>query len=526
MLCDNQFIHSSLDPLRYYAISELPLELQRKINNEFDNDEFLSKTYFMKGPSADTIKAEINYEVDCIDNKTEFLNDLLNTFEEIWSGITEIKDRKIISFKEKNEADKLFKTLDREKIENIAKKYTSSGREDKLSFSEYEQKILDYSYGTFQSIQKKINNIELQRAETEEVISALTTSDRIVLTGVKGSGKSVIMCQVYETLKSNNKIVIFVRGDWFGNIKSENDIDFIIDERLSLLEFLSHFRHTKKFVLMIDSLDAVSREIKTFHIFIRYVTKVWGLEIPTILSIRDYDYTYSKFINGESLGKKISITGLSEKNLNFYLNKLGRSLENSRLRPILKNPFNLLLFTQLYLNGQIVNYQTINNEFELFNKYWHEYIEKSISPSKTANYLYKLCILMVKEKKLYVVLESFNYDTEVNMLLSNGILDRRRGTIGFVHHAYFDYIYSRNLNSTFIDYSEFLDIQKYNIFLRPTIKFALDYLYTTDLSKYLKNILLILTSSIMFYWKISSLVSFAEKTNYHDQEIVSIQSVI
>lgn len=531
LLNDNDIPYNEFTTNHIYSFNDLKPKLQQIIRDHNFSEELLSKLNFVKGPSQESIRANIEREVTCAKDREHLVNVILRLIDEIWGGITELKDMKFVKFNERVDQEKTFKTINKFRIDNLIKSelnnnHTSVGRKDKLSSFEYEGKILEYSYGTFQSIQKKINNIELQRAETEEVISALTTSDRVVLTGVKGSGKSVIMCQVYEILKSNDNIVIFVRGDWFGNIKSENDIDFIIYEKLSLLEFLSHFRNTKKFVLMIDSLDAISREIKTFHIFIRYITKVWGLGIPTILSIRDYDYTYSKFINGESLGKKIIITGLSEDNLNLFLNKLGVSLDNSRLRPILKNPFNLLLFTQLYLDGQIVNYQTINNEFELFNKYWNEYIEKSISPSKTAGYLYKLCNLMVKEKKLYVVLESFDCDTEVNILLNNGILERRRGTIGFVHHAYFDYIYSRYLNRTFIDYSKFLDNQKYNIFLRPTIKFALDYLYTTDLSKYLKNILLMLTSNIMFYWKISALVSFAEKIDYHDQEIVSIQSVI
>ena len=59
------------------------------------------------------------------------------------------------------------------------------------------------SDGTYNSIPKDIDNYTITRTDhIDEITKTLERENRIVITGNKGTGKSVILCQIYKKLRN------------------------------------------------------------------------------------------------------------------------------------------------------------------------------------------------------------------------------------------------------------------------------------------------------------------------------------
>lgn len=119
LFCNKDLVYTKLKKLELYTLKDLENEFPDFSNilqgKNFDQN-FLSKLYFMKGPDLEEISAVIKDDMTGIIDKDNFLDQLNTLIDQIWSGITYIKDKRIIKHSESRDIDKQFKTIDRDRL--------------------------------------------------------------------------------------------------------------------------------------------------------------------------------------------------------------------------------------------------------------------------------------------------------------------------------------------------------------------------------------------------------------------------
>ena len=385
------------------------------------------------------------------------------------------------------------------------------------SFNQIREKIKSFSSGTFSSISKKIKDYTIDRnLELSQLIGEIRKHEKIVLTGNKGSGKSVILCELYDQLKESDDI-LFVRCDDYLHIQNISELETILFGTKPLYEIVQeYYDDNNKLLIFFDSLDAISRNSRVFEIFKQFLKQLWGTnKIKTICSVRSYDYEYSHSISSTDWGEKFNLTELSNEQLNKTLDYLDNPQVSEELRPILKNPLNLKILSLILEKSNTQDLHSITSEIDLYNEHWKEYVEKSENPSVLKDILFLISKEMIEKQRISIVVPINYSETALTLALSTNLLEKDSDTniIQFFHHAYLDYVVSRYLLESFENLDEFIIQQKYNIFLRPTIIFTLSILQMKNQELFLNNVKRLLSNEqIKYYWKFSVLHVFSSIT--------------
>ena len=376
------------------------------------------------------------------------------------------------------------------------------------------EKIKSISSGTFSSISQKIGEYSIHRhKELSDLIGDIRNHDKLVITGNKGSGKSVILCGLYDQLKESDDI-LFVRCDDYLHIQSISELEKIICEDKSLYEIIQqNYASSKRLFVFFDSLDAISRNTRVFEIFKQFLKQLWGTnKIKTVCSVRSYDYQYSHSISSTDWGKNFNLNDLSDEQVGQTLDYLNNPLISEKLYPILKNPLNLKLLSLILDKSSTKDLRSITSEIDLYNEHWKEYVEKSEKPSTLKDILFVISKEMIEKQRTSIIVPNDCSQTDLILALSTNLLEKDpdTNTIQFFHHAYLDYVVSRYLLENFENLDEFIIQQKYNIFLRPTIIFTLSILQMKNQELFLNNVKRLLSNEeIKYYWKLSVLHVFS-----------------
>ena len=393
------------------------------------------------------------------------------------------------------------------------------------SFNSLRKRINTISEGTYSSISKYIKDYSIDRKqELSELAKCIEEHDKTVITGDKGSGKSVILCELYIHLKEN-KDILFVRCDDYLYIKDMSELETIICKDKSVCDIIQeNYSSDNKLLVFFDSLDAISRNSRVFEIFKRFLKQLWGTgKIKTICSVRDYDYRYSYSISSTDWGKNFQLGKLSDEQLEQTLDHLNCPQISKELSKILKNPLNLQLFSLIYRTSNLSDLHSMTSEIDLYNEHWKKYVEKSEDPQALKEILFSIVKEMIEKQRIIITIPDNCSQTALMLALSGNLLKRDSvlNTIRFFHHAYMDYVASRYLLENFENLDEFIIQQKYNIFLRPTIGLTLSILQMKNQKLFLSNVKRILSNSeIKYYWKLSVLHVFSRfETNEYSSKI-------
>ena len=143
------------------------------------------------------------------------------------------------------------------------------------------------SDGTYSSIPKYISDQTIVRTDDiKKITKTLENENRIVITGNKGAGKSVFLCQLYKEL-INNYSILFLRCDNYLNINSLDELNnnIIVDHNFN--DVIQHLSPQSKLLVIFDSLDVISRNVKVMDIFKNFIKTLWGMKnIKTISTVR------------------------------------------------------------------------------------------------------------------------------------------------------------------------------------------------------------------------------------------------
>lgn len=391
--------------------------------------------------------------------------------------------------------------------------------------SEIKEKLEIISKGTYSSIPKELDEKSIPRKEVKQIISALEAKKRLIITGERGIGKSVILCQLFNEIK-DNRPVLFLRSDDILDEKT-NPLSSLKIDLFSKDVFQKIKNKNKNFVVIIDSIDAISRNQKLMNLVRRFLIFLWGMDISTICSVRKYDYQYSPTIKAIDWGKEFEIKGFNEIQIKSILEKFSNVTIPADLEPILVNPFNLSLVLYLIKESQIYDFGHIRNEISLFNEHWNELVEKSEYAHVIKNALFKTVSEMMNKQRIQIQYEDINEEQGLDLAFSKNILERNDlNQIRFFHHVYLDFVFSKMLFVQDVKIENFLLENNYNLFVRPTLQFLFEMIKFDSHHKYVESITKILESKLRFYWKISALHSIAKINEISEKELEGLGKIL
>ena len=155
-------------------------------------------------------------------------------------------------------------------------------------------------------------------------------------------------------------------------------------------------------------------------------------------------------------------------------------------------------------------------------------LKKLELPSEVQNTLYDIARSMASLQKVSVPYDNYAGLQAMQEVLSRGII--RRGSpnnlIKFFHHAYLDYVISRFILAKHDKFVDYLQDDEYNVFLRPTIVFALSILNKRDPKLSIQVIKNILDSELKYFWKISALTALAKIEKNNDRDFTNLGSFL
>ena len=385
-----------------------------------------------------------------------------------------------------------------------------------------EQKMSEISRGTIRGIPATIRNETIPLDDrVSDIEKALAKRGRVAVTGEKGSGKSVLLCKVYERL-AKNRPAFFVRCDDHMGAASFEDLDKDIVPGLNFADALHDVARRAEPVVIFDSIDAISRNKKAMNALRHMLKKIWGNgRIQTVVSVRSYDYEYSSSISATDWGEEYVLKPLGDPELARVLKDLGDPNVPGRLKRLLYNPFRLKLLSLILEKAPGADFASIRHEADLYEMHWHECVEKDDSASDTRDMLYGVSQKMTASQHVSIPYEDFGNRYLMDQICSKNILNRNDGLLGFFHHAYLDYVMSRSIIERG-DVVKSVSEAEYNVFLRPTIVFTLSLLHKRDPARFVNAVERMLKSNIKYFWKISSLTAVSQINDLGGQDFSEI----
>ena len=389
-----------------------------------------------------------------------------------------------------------------------------------VSVAQASDKMRQYSEGTLAAIPKRIGDLEFQRPETKEAASLLSQTDRIVLTGDKGSGKTVILCQLYRELAGKRQALL-IRCDDLLQSKSVDDLDGILGSGITVSGCLGSVEGAPKPVLLFDSLDVVSRDAAAMSIFRKFLQGLWAAgNVQTVCSVREYDYEYSPLINTVEWGRRVSVGDLPERALDDVLTRINNHTVPDDLKKILRNPLRLRIFHMIASSNPRANFANIKTEAQLYREHWKEYVDRQERPDAVSRALLRVARHMITSSRIAVPRHAFaNLHEGIDNSCSRGILSISGENVSFFHHAYLDYVASKYILQDHPNIAGFLEADRHNVFLLPTLAFTLSLMHDGSKSEHLKAVVSICSSGLPYYWKTAAVKSLAALDGFTEDEI-------
>ncbi len=378
----------------------------------------------------------------------------------------------------------------------------------------WKEALDETSRGSIAGVENTICGNTIERGpESDGIRGLLEEHGRVVVVGDKGSGKSALLRQVYESLAGSCNTV-FVKADDFLGVVSFDELDKAIAPGRSFVDLVRDAaRDGRGAVVMVDSLDSIARDKRTMAAFKQLIKSAWGAGAKTVVTIRSYDYRYSESIASTDWGADYELGQLSEDQVAGVMETLGNPHVPGELMQLLGNPLNLYIFSQIAAgpDGRGKDFTSIRNEINLYDAHWDRYVEQGPSADEVAVLLYDAARAMAKAARTAVPLGQLG-DAGASYLAQSATLLRRvrhTGRVAFFHHAYLDYVLSR---ATLEDQSGVMGLlrsDEHNLFVRPSLPLMLAMAHERSPREFSKLTAGILRSSLKHYWKMAAAAALA-----------------
>ena len=364
----------------------------------------------------------------------------------------------------------------------------------------------------------------LPRDETNELVQSITseTAKKImVLSGEAGGGKSGVMYAAQNELSEKKWPTLIFRLDRLhdNSCVTARQLGERLDLPISPVAALIEQAKGLPCALFIDQLDAVSkvsgRRAEVFDSIKEILRQSEGYpNLRVVIACRHFDLQnddrFRSLTNPEGPAQVIAVNGLSQETVEAVAARCG--VEANRLsepqKHLLKNPLHLKLFTEIF-RRETFSPATFHNLKDLYDLYWKtkesalkERLGQEAREWKSiANALSQR---MTQDEELSApvsVLDAFS-STEVEAMVSEGMLIRQANRAAFFHETFFDYVFARRFISEGKRLLPFVQEGNQHLFLRSVVRQILTHKRADDFKSYLTDLQALLTADdVRFHLK-------------------------
>lgn len=545
-LLDNQLIHDPKNFTYWFAVSygfnEKAKDLLDDFNNEIliqtelkdwtetvinTNEELKHLKY--KDIESDlkrvlesiTIKKIIPQDLDTLLN-TDGFQSVIKTFFEVRMVIeSEPVEKLTEELKKKSE----YQTTSNIPVEVILQKFNDA--------SHY---LTDYN-STFE----RVDNSHIERKETNELVQWIKSPLRedeqpvVLLVGGAGSGKTVILKDVFLKLKETNVPTIALKADrlYAESITDLQNKIHLEDSFEKVVRALS--KVSERVVVLIDQIDALSQSLSakreyldTYNLLVRKLIVIDRVRV--IISVRVYDLNYDNELKFYRNQKNISVGLLDLGQVTQVLTKLG-VIENEvpvQLLNLLQTPHHLNVFCKVY-NFQ-TNLRSITTLHDLYESLWVQQITRvpTTSPAsseKCQKLIFTIAEQMHGQQRISTPSGPFlvSFADEMDYLKSSGIVTETEKEVQFFHQTFFDFAFAKQFVQRGNPVTNYILENHQSLFIRSSLKMIIGFLREQDHAAYIKALQTILLSSkYRFHIKLMllNLLGFEEAPTTKEKQLV------
>ena len=399
------------------------------------------------------------------------------------------------------------------RIESILEQHFGEKQED-----DEPQDILDWLEQANGLWGEESGAIKINREKLRSDLLSFAARGSGVVIGSPGGGKTYLLKEIHQHLKSSEVPYLLLPLDQLGNGTNE-----ILQQELSykgdLIEKLKSVPVSDdKAILLFDAFDA-ARDEETRNRFLKLIRRaVYKLEESwnIIVTVRTYDATKSQELldlfgnredialtqdaNNKILCRHFTIPPFNENEILQAFDQIGcpKSIYNTGsqdFKNILSNPFNLWLLEKIIQTSKNVpDFSQIRSEIQLLGLFW----ERRIENENSEHVLRRISHRMVKERLLTIKMDDIYDDvgldkpvrkTAWDKLQSDEILAKVSSTgrwIAFSHNILFDYAISVLLIDDEPHHLEefILEEPSRPLFLRPSLTYFFTRLWHYDLTSF------------------------------------------
>lgn len=319
----------------------------------------------------------------------------------------------------------------------------------------------------------------------------------LVLKGKAGSGKTVALHDLQEKLLDKGITVLGLKSDLLFQ-KGVSSIDDAVG--FNVIEAIREKALNNDVVLLVDQIDALSNVLSTnrtpisaINGLIQDVLKIEGVRV--VVSCRPYDFDYDSSFDWMRKGccMECDLLSLQEVEETLQGNMIDYSIIDKVTKDFLRTPLYLSIYCRLTSKLQS---SPMISRTKLYESWINQIIidkvptDVKVTIESLTKCLDFIVSKMISEQELTIPYRAFQSQLlpSRNYLIREGVLasDEEERYIQFPHQTLLDYIYAR----LFFENGHTLDNDFRNthqgLFVRPRMKYVLDYIHEVDSKKYIQ----------------------------------------
>lgn len=322
-----------------------------------------------------------------------------------------------------------------------------------------------------------------------------------LVTGKPGQGKSVVIQQLVETLRSTGRTTLGIKADDLAGVNkailSLGDLQYLLQLPDSIENCVKTAASDGLCIVLIDQLDTLALTLNTDEQSLRIVVNLIDRlrEIPNvkmIVSCRDFERINDPVLGGIKIDQVFRVGELQESEINQVLQQINQPPMQELpkpLRHLLKTPLYLDIYVRIAVSGEASNFTQITTLQDLYGRLWTLRIERSAlnapSPSERRQAVFHLVDLMQQHRKLKLHVSSLDeYPAVRQYLLRTGFIQEEGHNLSFLHQTLFSYCYARKFVSSQRSLSSEVFASPQGFFERQLVVEVLQHLRSTDLQTY------------------------------------------
>ncbi|QHL87951.1 AAA family ATPase [Nibribacter ruber] len=386
-----------------------------------------------------------------------------------------------------------------------------------------------------------VDDSHIERKETDDLLqwikSPLGKDEQpvVLLVGGAGSGKTVILKDVFLKLNEANVPAIALKADRLyaesiTDLQNKIDLEDSFEKVVRTLSVVS-----ERVVVLIDQIDALSQSLSAkreyldaYNLLVRKLIAIDRVRV--VISVRAYDLDYDNELKFYKNQKSFRVGLLDAGQVTQVLTKLGtrESEVPGQLLNLLRTPHHLNVFCKVY-DSQI-NLRSITTLHDLYESLWVQQIAKvpTTSPAssdKCQSLVFAIAEQMHGEQRISTPSKPFfgSFTDEIDYLKSSGIVTEADKEVQFFHQTFFDFAFAKQFVQSGKSVTNYILENHQGLFIRSSLKMIVGFLREQDHAAYIKALETILLSPrYRFHIKLMllNLLGFEEAPTAKEKQLV------